>query len=87
MSLNRIIPDIKFLNASSDDEVTVSINGHNYPMESQTEIASSAFTPSATQSNIRGRSRQASVKVSSSGAGYGWRVGFIRVDARTDGRR
>ena len=87
MLLNRIIPDIKFLDASSDDEVTVTINGHDYPQEAQAELAASAFTPTASQSEIRGRSRQASVKVSSTGAGYGWRVGYIRVDARTDGRR
>lgn len=87
MLLNRIIPDIKFLNASSDDEVTVTINGHDYPQEAQAELAASSFTPTASQSEIRGRSRQASVKVSSAGAGYGWRVGYIRVDARTDGRR
>jgi len=87
MLLSRIIPDIQFINAGNSDEVTVSINGHNFPMQAQTEIASSTFTPSATQSYIRGRSRQASVKVSSDGAGYGWRVGYIRVDARPDGRR
>ncbi len=87
MFLNRIIPDIKFLDSGSSDEVTVSINGHDYPMQSQSEIASSAFTPSSTQSNIRGRSRQASVKVSSSGAGYGWRLGYVRVGVRTDGQR
>ena len=65
----------------------MTINGHDYPQEAQAELAASSFTPTASQSEIRGRSRQASVKVSSAGAGYGWRVGYIRVDARTDGRR
>lgn len=87
MLLNRIIPDIEFFDASPDDEVTVTINGHDYPQEAQVELAASSFTPTASQSEIRGRSRQASVKVSSTGSGYGWRVGYIRVGARTDGRR
>ena len=86
-SLNRIIPDIQFRDGDSTDEVTVSLNGHNYPAQAQSEIASAAITPSTDQSFIRGRARQVSMKVQSTGTGYGWRVGQIRLDGRTDGRR
>ena len=86
-SLNRIIPDIQFRDGDSTDEVTVSLNGHNYPAQAQFEIASAAITSSTDQSFIRGRARQVSMKVQSTGAGYGWRVGQIRLDGRTDGRR
>ena len=85
--LNRIIPDIQFRDADSGNEVTVSLNGHNYPGESLSEIASADITSSTDQAFIRGRARQVSMKVQSSGAGYGWRVGYVRLDGRTDGRR
>jgi hypothetical protein len=85
--LNRIIPDIQFRDADSGNEVTVSLNGHDYPGASQSEIASATITSSTDQSFIRGRARQVAMKVQSTGSGYGWRVGYVRVDGRTDGRR
>jgi len=86
-SLNKIIPDIQFRGGDSSDEVTVSLNGHNYPAQAQSEIATATVTPSTDQAFIRGRARQVSMKVQSTGAGYGWRVGYVRLDGRTDGRR
>ena len=86
-SLNRIIPDIQFRDGDSSDEVTVSLNGHNYPAQAQSEIASATVTPATDQAFIRGRARQVSMKVQSTGSGYGWRVGYVRLDGRTDGRR
>ena len=86
-SLNRIIPDIQFRDGDSADEVTVSLNGHNYPAQAQSEIASATITSATDQSFIRGRARQVSMKVESTGIGYGWRVGQVRLDGRTDGRR
>ena len=86
-SLNRIIPDIQFRDGDSGDEVTISLNGHNYPAQAQSEIASATVTSATDQSFIRGRARQVSMKVQSTGAGYGWRVGQVRLDGRTDGRR
>jgi len=85
--LHRMIPDIHFRDAVSTDEVTVSINGHNYPGEAQSSVASAAITPSTGEAFIRARARQMSMKVQSTGAGYGWRVGYVRLDGRTDGRR
>ena len=85
--LHRMIPDIEFRNAGSTDEVTISINGHNYPGEAQASVASTAVTPSTGEAFIRARARQMSMKVQSTGAGYGWRVGYVRLDGRTDGRR
>jgi hypothetical protein len=86
-SIHRIIPDIHFKGAESDDEVTISLNGHDWPADSQTSIASAAFTSSTAQAHIRARARQVSMKVQSSGAGYGWRVGYVRLDGRQDSRR
>jgi len=86
-SLNRIIPDVQFRDGDSGDEVTISLNGHNYPAQAQSEIATATITSATDQSFIRGRARQVSMKVQSTGAGYGWRVGQVRLDGRTDGRR
>ena len=85
--LHRMIPDVQFRDAQSTDEVTISINGHNYPGEAQSSVASAAVTPSTGEAFIRARARQMSMKVESTGAGYGWRVGYVRLDGRTDGRR
>ena len=85
--LHRMIPDVQFKDAVSTDEVTISINGHNYPGEAQASMASTAITPSTGEAFIRARARQMSMKVQSTGAGYGWRVGYVRLDGRTDGRR
>ena len=86
-ALNKIIPDIQFRGGESADEVTISLNGHNYPAEAQSEIATATVTSTTDQAFIRGRARQVSMKVQSTGAGYGWRVGYVRVDGRTDGKR
>jgi len=86
-SLNRIIPDIQFRDGDSDDEVTISLNGHNYPAQAQSEIATATVTSATDQAFIRGRARQVSMKVQSTGVGYGWRIGHVRLDGRTDGRR
>jgi len=85
--LHRMIPDVQFRDAQSTDEVTISINGHNYPGEAQSSVASAAVTPSTGEAFIRARARQMSMKVQSTGLGYGWRVGYVRLDGRTDGRR
>ena len=86
-SLNRIIPDVQFRDGDSSDEVTISLNGHNYPAQAQSEIATATVTSATDQAFIRGRARQVSMKVQSTGVGYGWRVGHVRLDGRTDGRR
>ena len=86
-SVNRIIPDIYFRNADSDDAVTISLNGHNFPGEAQSSVASTSITSSTNQAFIRARARQLSMKVQSTGVGYGWRVGYVRLDGRADGRR
>ena len=86
-ALNKIIPDIQFKDGDSADEITISLNGHNYPAQAQSEIATATITRATELAFIRGRARQVSMKVQSTGAGYGWRVGYVRVDGRTDGKR
>jgi hypothetical protein len=42
---------------------------------------------STEQVFVRDRMREAIVRVESSGLGYGWRLGDIRLDMRSDGQR
>ena len=88
-SVDRIIPDLQFRDAGSDDAVTISLNGHNFPGEAQFSPApaSVSIKPSTNQAFVRARARQLSMKVQSTGLGYGWRLGYVRLDGRTDGRR
>ena len=86
-AINRIIPDVVFRDAQSTDEVTISLNGHNFPGDAQASLTSAAVTSSTGQAYVRARARQVSMKVESTGAGYGWRLGFVRLDGRTDGKR
>jgi hypothetical protein len=87
MMISRIIPDFKFSGSTSDASVDFTIKGSNFPLETPTTQATATVTSSTTQSNIRTRARHAVVRVESSGAGFGWRLGDLRFDMRQDGRR
>jgi len=87
MLVSRIIPDIEFKNASSVDEMDVLIKGRDYPADSLTTLSTSSLTSSTQQAFVRCRSRQAALRFETSGAGYGWRLGYFRLDTRLDGRQ
>ena len=87
MFLSRIIPDLKFKNSDSDDTVTITVKGTDYPLTTATTLTTSDVTPSYTQAFIRARSRQTILRFESSGLGYGWRLGATRIDMRPDGRK
>ena len=87
MFIDKIIPDLKFKNSESADEVTVTVKGTDYPLTETTTLSTSAVTPSFTQAYIRARTRQAILRFSSSGAGFGWRLGAFRINMRPDGRK
>ena len=87
MFIDKIIPDLKFKNSESADEVTVTVKGTDYPLTETTTLSTSAVTPSFTQAYIRARTRQAILRFSNSGAGFGWRLGAFRINMRPDGRK
>ena len=87
MMISRIIPDFKFSGDTGGASVDFTIKGSNFPLETPTNQATATVTSSTTQSNIRTRARHAVVRVESSGAGFGWRLGDLRFDMRQDGRR
>ena len=88
MFLSRIIPDLKFKNSTStDDTLSVSVKGVDFPLETPTTLTTSSVNSSTQQAFIRARTRQAILRFESTGAGYGWRLGSFRIDMRPDGKR
>ena len=87
MMISRIIPDFKFSGDTGGASIDFTIKGSNFPLETPTNQATATVTSSTTQSNIRTRARHAVVRIESSGAGFGWRLGDLRFDMRQDGRR
>ena len=89
--LSRIIPDIKFQaeadTPTSDTTVTMPMKGKNYPLESASTLSTSTIETTTTQSEIRGRARQAAIRIESSNVGMTWRLGDLRLELRPDGRR
>ena len=89
--LSRIIPDVKFTTQSgypvSNTEVTITMKGKNYPSESLSDLSTSTVDTTTTQSEIRGRARQAAIRIESSNVGMTWRLGDLRLELRPDGRR
>ena len=88
MFLSRIIPDLKFKNSTStDDTLSVSVKGVNFPLDTPTTLTTSSVNSSTQQAFIRARTRQAILRFESTGTGYGWRLGSFRIDMRPDGKR
>ena len=87
MFMSRIVPDFTFNGSQTDASANIVIKGSDFPLETEATLSTSTITPSSTQSYVRNRARHSIVRVESSGAGYGWRLGALRFDMRPDGRR
>ena len=87
MMVNRIIPDFKFTGNESEASIEVKLKGRNFPLEDASDLSTATVTSSTTQSFVRARAREQIVRIESSGEGYGWSLGDLRLGIRTDGRR
>ena len=88
MFISKLIPDVEFKDQySTDDTVTYTIKGRNYPLGSLSTLQTVNVTPESTFTNTRARSRHAAIRVSNTGTFYGWRIGDLRLEIRPDGRR
>jgi hypothetical protein len=88
--LKKLIPDIKFLTNTGNLNLVTKVR--NFPGDSLSTVATSNVTPTTQQNFIRGRGRQAVLRVASNDGNVGnldigWRLGATRLDLRTDGRR
>jgi hypothetical protein len=87
MYVSRIIPDFKFKGSTSSNMVNIVIKGKDYPLQSAVTKSTSVIGDTTDQVFIRNRMREAIVRIESDGLGYGWRLGDIRLDMRSDGQR
>ena len=80
---SRVIPDFKDQVGNTD----IKIEFANYPASTNTRSFTSATTTSTKFFSVRGRGRQANVKISSDESDANWRFGTVRLDIQPDGRR
>jgi len=93
--MHQAIPDVLFTgDGGSDQVINFVLKMRNYPNETFTTESTNTVTASTTKLNLRGRARQAVVRLESdddadAGArlGVGWRLGSMRLNTRPDGRR
>jgi hypothetical protein len=91
--INRVIPDVKFLNNSSGGKVNVVLKTRNFPGDTLTTNSTSAVSSTTQQAHVRGRARQVVLRLESddddtnANNDTGWRLGATRIDTRSDGRR
>ena len=80
---NRVLPDFKNLTGNAD----VRIRFANYPASTNTRDFTSTVTGTTKFFSVRGRGRQANLKISADALGDDWRFGTVRMDIKPDGRR
>jgi len=94
--VSRIIPDVTFRDSTaSTPSVTFTMKARNFPGGNYLQEDDSAITKTATvpveqftnQAYVRLRGRSMALRVESTEAGVGWRLGSPRMDVRQDGRR
>ena len=92
--ISRVIPDVKFLNNSSSGKVNIVLKTRDFPGDSLTVNSTNAIGSTTQQAHVRGRARQAVLRLESEDANTnssnndtGWRLGATRLDTRSDGRR
>ena len=93
--MHQAIPDVLFTgDGGSDQVINFVLKMRNFPNETFTTESTNTVTASTTKLNLRGRARQAVVRLESdddadAGArlGVGWRLGSMRLNTRPDGRR
>jgi hypothetical protein len=88
MFVSKIVPDLEYRGSSdTGNTVTFTIKGRDYPLQDLSTLSTISVTPSSTFTNTRARSRQSAIRVESTGANFGWRLGDIRLELRQDGKR
>ena len=95
LSINKIIPDIKFTGSGgSDQTINFVLKSRNFPGDSLATVSTSTCQSDTTKIDTRLRARQAALRIESDDdgatvvrSGVGFRVGATRMDLRPSGRR
>ncbi len=91
--VNRVIPDLKFLENSGGGQVNVVLKTRDFPGDSLTTNSTNIITSTTQQSHVRARARQMVLRLESDddavaeNTDTGWRLGATRLDVKPDGRR
>lgn len=80
---SRVIPDFK----NQVGNTVVKVEFANYPTSTNTRSFTSTTTPTTKYFSVRGRGRQANLKISSTELDTNWRFGTVRLDVKADGAR
>ena len=80
---SRVIPDFKNQTGTADITITFS----NYPATTAVRTFTSTVGATTNQFSVRGRGRQANLKIDTNSANANVRFGTLRLDIRPDGRR
>ena len=87
MSMRRILPDFTFRGATDTADLSIAVKGKDFPLGQETLLDTAEIESTTGQFHIRARTREAIIRISSSASGYGWTLGDLRFDVRTDGKR
>ena len=83
LHIGRGIPNFKDLTGSVD----LKINFKTYPSSTTTTSVTRTVVPTTEKFDIRGRGRQANIRIDSDAVGDKWRYGTLRLDVQPDGGR
>ena len=87
MFVSRLIPDIDITSSDAEASVNYILKTRNFPGDSLTTNSTNAVKSTTQQSFLRGRSRQAVLRIESDSTDITWTLGDLRLDIRPDGRR
>ena len=87
MFVSRLIPDIDITSSDAEASVNYILKTRNFPGDSLTTNSTNAVKSTTQQSFLRGRSRQAVLRIESDTTDVTWTLGDLRLDIRPDGRR
>ena len=85
--MRRILPDFTFRGATDTADLSIAVKGKDFPLGQETLLDTAEIESTTGQFHIRARTREAIIRISSSASGYGWTLGDLRFDVRTDGKR
>ena len=87
MFMSKLIPDIAITSSNAEASVDYVIKTRNYPSDTLSTNSTNAVKSSTQQAFLRGRSRQAVLRIESNVTDIAWTLGDLRLDMRPDGRR
>ena len=86
-SVRRVVPDFTFRGNTTDVDLSLEVSGRDFPLGEETLLDTATIASNTGQFHLRARTREMIIKISTNGSEYGWTLGDLRFDVRTDGRR